>query len=1234
VIAVLVLGSLLPAAVSSPAAGALRITGRIEMPAGAAAAAIAAPGGARIELLPAALDYAAAMRRLAGEPAGSPLAATRADRTGAFELMAPGAGCYRVVVRAAGYLPVELALVPLVAGRELPAARLTAAVPIAIRALGPRDEPLAGVAVALQGMDAQPADGESWQPAERFGRTGVDGRVTLLWAAGETPYVSVLDPRYLGATRWLGDPAAMGGARPSETILRLRHRPELTLTLDALAPGGRAVSGALLRLEDGTPIAVAGSDGRLRITFDEPPDSRWRQAPTLESPSGELRGEMSWALAGGGALRVTLRPWRETTGALADGEDGHAPAGGVVWAERNDALGRISVLAAAAAGPDGRFRLRLPAGGDVQARAAAPGYLTRTTEVPGGTAPWRIGLERALELAGLVVDGAGRGIAGARVTARESERAAVPRPAVSSGPDGGFHLPGLAAGARYRLDAAAAGFAPASTTLASVPRPAAGKRAPPVRLVLGKGGAIAGVVVDGAGQPLPGVAVTLMDSDSAVVWRALAGREGSRETLSDRHGAFEIVNLSPGRYALIAHGPAFAATARWGLDLIAGTGPPLDAGRLVMEPAGTIEGVVTDRRGAPLPDADVMVFPSPRGDPVLERTGADYELDARSDREGRFRVAELRRGEAFDLYVSASGHLPARVRDVRSPTAEPLRVELSDGCRLRGRVLDNQRQPVFAARIGAADQGREAPPSDLPGMGLLGEGPGTATDVRGEFSLPGIAAGRVDLTVTAQGYEPARVQGLELAVEREAAPIEVVLERGSSVAGQVRDAAGHPIAGALVVAMPDFDLASFLRRDRSSSQPHCQSAADGRYRLEGLEPGKVQVSVVNRRVPRVPLDVQPGENGLDLVAEEEKGGVPVSGRVVDATGAPIEGASVALISQSADDSPYPYPSESAGDGSFLFAAVAPGRYRLEAKARGYGDGSYAGVVTVAGGPVGGLELMLARARGAIRGRLRGIEPRDLTRAQVSAAPAAADPPSRQWRWRQQQVAGIVDESGAYAIGDLAPGAWTVVALIGAGRRAIGQVELVPDAAHASNAELDLVFEPAGGATLSGTVSNNGHPVAGVQVHVNRGDQAGGGQMETAADGSFRISGLAPGSYAVMALDMRTFVSADLAVELTGDQEIAIDFLTGQLQGRVVSAATGQPIAGAAVSRERLDRPAFSMVPATSRADGAFDLGPVTAGRYRVTAMAPGFADGQATVEVAPEATASVDVQLAPLTGKP
>jgi hypothetical protein len=53
----------------------------------------------------------------------------------------------------------------------------------------------------------------------------------------------------------------------------------------------------------------------------------------------------------------------------------------------------------------------------------------------------------------------------------------------------------------------------------------------------------------------------------------------------------------------------------------------------------------------------------------------------------------------------------------------------------------------------------------------------------------------------------------------------------------------------------------------------------------------------------------------------------------------------------------------------------------------------------------------------------------------------------------------------------------------------------------------------------------------------------------------------------------------------------------------------------------------------SGADGVFDLGPVTAGRYRVMASAPGFDAGQATIDVAPNAVATVQIQLNPPAGQ-
>jgi hypothetical protein len=210
---------------------ALRITGRMELPAGAAPVEAK---GAEIELRPAVEDYAAARRRLVGGTPAPPLASALPDGTGAFVLVAPGPGCYRVSIRAAGYLPIDLVLAPLVEDRELPPARLVAATPISGRTVGPQGEPLPGVLLVLQDMGwrsgSGPAAGPAWQPAERSGRTGPDGRLDLPVAASETQALTVFDPRFLGASIAVPEPAAAAGrAGPREAVLRLTPHPALVI---------------------------------------------------------------------------------------------------------------------------------------------------------------------------------------------------------------------------------------------------------------------------------------------------------------------------------------------------------------------------------------------------------------------------------------------------------------------------------------------------------------------------------------------------------------------------------------------------------------------------------------------------------------------------------------------------------------------------------------------------------------------------------------------------------------------------------------------------------------------------------------------------------------------------------------------------------------------------------------------------------------------------------------------
>jgi protocatechuate 3,4-dioxygenase beta subunit len=1256
------------------------ITGRLEAPAGTPSGVVA---GASVEVLPARLDYEGARRQLAGQVPGPPLAATRAAAGGAFRLQVPGPGCFRVVVRAAGFLPLEVPLVPLVEDRELPPARLTPAVPLVARTVGPRGEPIAGVVLSLQSQEREQAPGRSreqgWAPVRRTGRTGPDGTLALPGSPGEKAWLAAIDPRFLGAWLAVDEPPAKAGASGKTgaggITLRLPHRP--ALTLEACTPGGEPVAGALLRSSSGWPLAIAGGDGRLEVAVAG--HAAGHPTPlgfTLESPDGEMTAEVSWAQARGGVLRVALAPRREAAGQLVEASGGQAVAGGVVWAECRDRFsGRpMGVATVSASGPDGRFRLGLPAGKGLRLRAAAPGCVTARLDEPGRAALLTIPLERVVALAGQVVDAAGEAVGGARIEAREAGLFGIAEllASAATGPTGRFQLAALAAGKSYELEVSAAGFAPASALMRapaaatgagasggvagqaaaagargsrSIARQAAAAAGPTavvpdapaaqLRIVLEAGLSVGGTIVDGGGQPLGGIAILLVRVDELVGrvparWLLSRGPgEGSWQAASDDQGAFELRHLNPGRYGLIASGAGFVATDRPLFDLMPDS-PRLDLGRIVLEPGVAIEGVVTDRRGQPVADAWVWFAPVLTGrsslgfgdlNPAAGR--AMGVVAAGSD--GRFRLADLRRGELFDVDVHHGDHPTASVRGVRAPSAEPLAIALADGARLSGRVVNAGGEAVFGAKVAVRVPRGEA------GAFSPGTGPGeTESDARGEFSLAGLAAGALDLEVSAEGYQPTWLDGLQVAAERDSPPLEVVLERGGSLAGRVHDAAGEPIPGARVCVFPaiaDFDT---VRRRRISFHKAMVAAdGEGHYQLAGLEPGLYDVTAGIDRAQTRRAEIRPGPNRLDLVAAtpEEPRRSTVSGRVLDGSGRPLAGAVVGLANA---EGQLVLPRRSSlSDGSFVFGGVEPGRYHLAASARGYVGSAYPGGFEVAAAPLERLELVLQRAAGAIRGRLGG-DAADPAQVRVGALwLGAGGPHCRQQPQAPDEIPGLLDGSGSYRISDLGPGTWDVFAVAASGRNASGRVDLAPGV---SEAVLDL--DLSSGFTLSGRVGDDRGPVAGARLGLLGPSLAAGKrEVEAASDGSFQFSNLTPGSYGLIVLDPRFFRGAVLSFDLSSDREMAVDLTGGGLRGRVTSAATGEPVAGVEVTLHPMETSMHSFPPAQATTDrgGGFEIAWLLPGRYRAVASAPepGLAEAEAMVQVAPHTTAAVELALGP-----
>lgn len=165
-------------------------------------------------------------------------------------------------------------------------------------------------------------------------------------------------------------------------------------------------------------------------------------------------------------------------------------------------------------------------------------------------------------------------------------------------------------------------------------------------------------------------------------------------------------------------------------------------------------------------------------------------------------------------------------------------------------------------------------------------------------------------------------------------------------------------------------------------------------------------------------------------------------------------------------------------------------------------------------------------------------------------------------------------------------------------------------------------EPAGG-VLAGLVRDGagGEPLGFATVRAWS-DRRERGSFTTSSDGRFRIEALPPGSYRVIASYAgRSATASDIQVDLGATTEIEMTVpapdpaeLTedrpdlevspgpagplGAIEGRVVDASTGEPMAGQVISASAdvLAEPVY----AVSGADGRFRFASLRPGRYALT----------------------------------
>lgn len=761
------------------------------------------------------------------------------------------------------------------------------------------------------------------------------GLTALLWSgAGDGARARDVEAVLaLGDAAWRRAPAGAWIAAASPTLAVGAHD-----YLEVATPGGRG-------LTVGLDLAEGGERAELAVA----PRSR---VAVLAPPGGPARIEL-----GSGALRVRGAPaggWTVVTSEAgleavdADLELAYVEPDRVPAALRHGLDGGRPVLRLDLSD---RARLGAPGGGDGVELAEGRHYLQSGHPLgaldggapgpgrdPVDEAPAReAGAERADAipagaLAGRVLDGAaGAPIPAFTVWLRVERRlpdVALPEPHDVEHADGRFLLSDLEPGT-YTVLVEAPGFAAWKRHGVA---PGAG-----LDVRLGRGAGARGFVLDAqTGAPVEG-ALVIAEQDVPHQVLAIEGPELERlpraVATTDANGAYELSCLSAGEHQLRAGCPGYAPewTATFSLEPSEpGTERPMrELPHVHLGRGGRIAGRIERADGTPWSGAQVVASLLALGRPQPVYTyGA-----ALAGADGRYAIDHLPPGHYAVLHVGDEA-APVATPQVQQTTVERGETRVVDfvttqrETRLEGRAAGADGTPLADYRISLAPVGS---------AGLLEDWVATSTDGEGRFTFEAVAPGEYGVYVS-PSFTTLTRRGTVTVPAVPVHTLEVRLPR-TALSGTARTESGAPAAGAMVVLLgrstPDgpWDFAG-----------KGAVAADGTFRFEGLDEGRYRLAAIGRTPAQGSGMLPPlalAEDDPATVEIPMTAGGPLEIEVVDADGAPVAGASVAVVDAGGLELPYAAAPTTDLDGLRRIPGIAAGRWTVRASAPGHRDASRA-----------------------------------------------------------------------------------------------------------------------------------------------------------------------------------------------------------------------------------------------------------------------------------------------------
>jgi hypothetical protein len=492
---------------------------------------------------------------------------------------------------------------------------------------------------------------------------------------------------------------------------------------------------------------------------------------------------------------------------------------------------------------------------------------------------------------------------------------------------------------------------------------------------------LGGDVSDRRDHPVP---------EARVLALPLAGDGGATridtpfEATSDLAGHFLFASLPPGPYRLLIEAAGFPTA-----EVARVVAPALDVAVRVDGEGRAIVGQVR-AGGTAVPGARVLLAPD-GGGPLRETTTRPG---------GGFAFGGLGAG-LYSLRALSSDAASAPRRAVESqdrpPPDAPVVLDMVPAIAVTGRVIDDA-----GAALGDVPVRIEAD------SGTPGEDPLPTlvrSDGAGAFAAR-VFPGAYRLSASRPGHVLRRAPSVDAGGKAPTAVTVLELIRGARLYGRVVDPRGGAAVGARVrcVASAIEDLTV----QTGPLPPAAEAAAlpsgagralgttratvadrEGRFAVDDLIPGRYRIEVAQDGAEPLRTDelvLAPGERH-DAGKLALRPGFPVTGRVVDESGVPIDGARVVVATGGPSGASAGLFTLSDAGGNFALA-LPVGSYRLAASASGRGTVQVA--VDVKGGAAPpALAIRLARAEATLEGLVRDDGGRPLARARLAVWPLDA-----------------------------------------------------------------------------------------------------------------------------------------------------------------------------------------------------------------------------------------------------